>query len=183
MLPLIYMERYFSKSLIYITLYQSIIVLKYQKENCFKFFSLLCKTSSSLCIFQCTLAARDSCSTNLKTTEQSNQQHSLGRPLFFSITQVGESSSSMYSPVEVPEIWISLPDPGRWCFEQDAQLISIDVQHMLEDLLIYIKAYVECLAEGISTIRKVIQDPSVSVLRAHSAPSETQLHRRTELLL
>lgn len=54
---------------------------------------------------------------------------------------------------------------------------------MLEDLLIYIKAYVECLAEGISTIRKVIQDPSVSVLRAHFAPFETRLHRRTELLL
>lgn len=120
MLPLIYMERYFSKSLIYVTLYQSIIVLKYQKENCLKFFSLLCNTSSSLCIFQCTLAARDSCSTNLKTTEQNNQWHSLGRSLFFSVTQVGESSSSMYSSVEVPEIQISLPAPGRGCLEQDA---------------------------------------------------------------
>lgn len=44
---------------------------------------------------------------------------------------------------------------------------------MLEDLQIYTKAYAECLAEGISTIRKRIQDLSVSVLYAHSAPSET----------
>lgn len=47
-------------------------------------------------------------------------KYSLGHPLLFSITEVGESSSGLHSSVEMPEIWISLPAPGWGCPKEDA---------------------------------------------------------------
>lgn len=48
----------------------------------------------------------------------------------------------MCSSVEVPEIWISLPDPGRGSLEPDAQIKSIVVQRMVQALLIYLQVCV-----------------------------------------
>lgn len=78
-------------------------------------FSLLCNTSPCLLYISMHTHCKGFLLHKFKNNKAKHLVTSLGlSPFFFSVTKVEEG---MYSSVEVPEIWVSLPAPGRGCLE------------------------------------------------------------------